>query len=177
MEAGADVRAGRDSVGVPPSVMQYWRGFEEGPVSSGAQTAGAGAPAAMGGAADPLGVAGRAPIDWLAGVDAPGEDARVGAVLRRAKQEEQAVRLAYTNYLDAVLSLTTCGPESQSAVAEVYAALCSPGLVVSLDGFSQGQGSEWRRSAGLHSSITLAESELRGIAQAELCSLNQALAC
>lgn len=73
-------------------------------------------------------------------------------------------------------------PESQEAtrLAAQYAALCSPALVVSMDGFvgSDGAAADWRRGvAGLLSAGTLAEAELRDIARAELRSLQFPLVC
>lgn len=53
---------------------------------------------------------------------------------------------------------------SSGARRAEYAALASPALAVSLEGFSDGRGGAWRACHGLVGAASFAEQELRAVA-------------
>ena len=55
-------------------------------------------------------------------------------------------------------------PFEQWALEDKYANLCNFVIHISMDGFAEGKGSDWRHTEGLVGSITCAESLLQDLA-------------
>ncbi|KAK9845465.1 hypothetical protein WJX81_007167 [Elliptochloris bilobata] len=99
---------------------------------------------------------GRASLDVAAcWREAPGAE-------RQWRAEEARTRMAYTQFLSALEA--QLAEASTSARRAEYAALASPALAVSLEGFADGRGGAWRACHGLVGARSFAEQELRAVA-------------